>query len=504
MSTEPQHRKSYSEAMNEWSMAHGARGSFQQRARVSLLMPDAFAHPLAKLFGYLWRLAVLALIGGVVYWLMLRSHLGSAEFSKHLASEVQVLLKADAVKLPPLAWRGDTATIRQFSATGGSDAFFRSLEAENLNFRVPITMLWEKEWNLKRLEASALTVELRSGSLSGANEAAGSAPEPEGLNVPDVSPPNVEFNLEGPPAHQKIEDIRLMKDGMGVSPSLRQVNASLIEAAQFQVGWGTTSSTHGALRNGRKFSMSREGEDRWLLELASAEWSQNWLKGLQVAGLCALITGQAVDFEETAISLGDGTGTLQGRLVLGQSPTFDLTLKMQDFPFNSSLPEPCDKFLTLRAGGELKLGGSPNRATGITVNGRLVPTSGAIMGLPIQQSLAVATGRVRFREWDITGGLITLSTSANRCEAVFDLQSREDITLRGSLLWAENRFSGQLKIGSDPALLQRLDPGVRTRFFTEKAEGKEWLTTPLTGIMEQLTEETAQELMTAHDQAPSQ
>lgn len=483
-------------------MANGARGSFQQRARVSLLMPDAFAHPVAKIFGYLWRLGVLALIAGVVYWVMLRFHLGSADFSRHMAKEAQALLRADSVKLPRLSWRGDAASVRQFSATGGEGAFFRTLEAENVSFRVPLAMLWDKEWKLKRLEASALKVELRSGGLAGGQDAeTGAADGPHPFGAPDVSAPEIELNLDGPSSQEKMEDIRLMKDGMGVAPRLQELSVSSIDASRFHAGWGITSATRGELKNGQGFSMSREGGDHWRLELASAEWSQNWLKGLLLSKLRALCTSEAVDFEETAVQLGEGTGTVQGRVLLGQTPTLDLTLKMQDFPLGSFLPEPCDKFLNLRAGGELKLGGSPNRASGITATGRLVPASGAIMGLPIQQSLAVSTGRVRFREWEITGGTITLATGPGRCETTFDLHSREDIVLRGTLSSQRNQFSGQVKIGVDPALLQRMAPSVRADFFAEKAEGKEWMAVPLEGIMEQLTENTAKQLMAAHERA---
>lgn len=486
-------------------MANGARGSFQQRARVSLLMPDAFAHPVAKIFGYLWRLGVLALLGGVVYWVMLRSHLGSAEFSRHMAREAQALLQAESVKLPPLSWRGDKASVRQFSATGGDGAFFRTLEAENVGFRVPLAMLWGKEWKLRRLEASAIKVELRSGGLAGAAE--GERGEPGGphpFGAPDVSAPEIELNLEGPSSKETMEDIRLLKDGMGVAPRLQELSVSSIDASRFHAGWGITSATRGELKDGQGFAMSREDGGHWLIELASGEWSQNWLKGLRLSKLRALCASEAVDFEETQVRLGEGTGTLHGRVLLGQTPTLDLTLKMQDFPLSSFLPEPCDKFLSLRAGGELKLGGSPNRASGITVSGRLVPASGAIMGLPIQQSLAVATGRVRFREWEITGGTVTLATGPGRCETAFDLHSREDIVLRGTLSSQQDQFSGQVKIGVDPALLQRMAPPVRARFFAEKAEGKEWMAVPLEGVMEQLTENTAKQLMAAHEQAGQQ
>ena len=65
----PDHRSSrpnYTREINRWGSDREGRQSFRDRARTSLFAPDIFAHPLTRLFGYLWRFGLVALVGALV------------------------------------------------------------------------------------------------------------------------------------------------------------------------------------------------------------------------------------------------------------------------------------------------------------------------------------------------------------------------------------------------------------------------------------------------------
>lgn len=516
MSDDRPPRKTYSEAMNEWASQEG-RASFSERSRVSSFMPDPFAHPVARLLGYVWRLGLVGLLGFGTYWFLLRSHLGSKEFAVQFASKIKVLLGAETALISRLSWQGDLASARQFSATGGPGAIFRSLEAEDVSFRVPFAMLWKKEWNLRLLEASALKVELRSGGLG--TTAASPAIEGDELesaldsfDPPVVSAPgeNLEIDAATPdpgtdpvtqPRDKRLLDLKLMKDGFSVAPDLQGLRLGGVEASHFTAGWGMSAATRGELRDGA-LSARRAEDGAWLIEIASGLLSQNWLRDLKVTDLRARLADGVLSVDDTRVMLGQAVGVLGGRVRCADVPVFELALQIEKIPLEKFCGDPFDRLFSLQGSGELRIGGSTNLATGVTVEGALNVDGGFIHGLAIQHALANTTGRIRFREFEITGGTIEFATGAGRVEVKsFALASRADVMLRGSFTHAEEKFSGSLQIGVDPALLQKLAPSVLAEYFPKEEEGKRWLTTPLEGGAERLTSLVSHGLSAAHDAA---
>jgi hypothetical protein len=152
--------------------------------------------------------------------------------------------------------------------------------------------------------------------------------------------------------------------------------------------------------------------------------------------------------------------------------------------------------------GDLAIGGSTNLASGITINGDLAIDSGALRDLAILDALVAVSGRVRFGELEFTRGRFRLATAAGRLEAAgIEIVSREDVAVKADFAWQEDRFSGTLQIGCDPALLQRAPAAVVSAFFKPEADGKLWISTPLEGPIETLTKEVSGELLQAKQAA---
>lgn len=500
--------------MNEWASREG-RASFSQRSRVSTLVPDPFAHPMVKVLGYVWRLGLIALVGLAAYWLMFRSHLGSKEFAARLAEAARTHLGAQSAQLTPLVWNGDQATGRQFSATGGPEAPYRLVAADDVSFRVPLTMFWEPEWRLSRVTIRALQVEfhsdLRTAAAKAAEddkvEAALDSFSPPVLTAPgdavelDVSAPDPSLNPEPKGRDARVLDLDLRKDGLDVSPRFNRVRIGGVDAARFEAGWGVEGKGRGELRQA-SLQARRGADGTWGIEVASGVLSQNWLRGIKVTGLRARLRGSELAIENTAVELGNAAAVLSGRIRGGSAPEFDLMLQGENFALESFCGEPFDRFLDLKANGSLRLTGSPNLASGVTIEGTMQVLEGAIRGLAIQQALASATTRIRFREFGITGGTIAFTTGGGRLQVTsFNLASRTDVTVRGRFDFEQAAFKGELEIGVDPALLFKVAPEVQDRFFGRQEDGKRWMTVPLEGGYERLTADLAREFTEAHEAA---
>jgi hypothetical protein len=59
-------------------------------------------------------------------------------------------------------------------------------------------------------------------------------------------------------------------------------------------------------------------------------------------------------------------------------------------------------------------------------------------------------------------------------------------------------FAGEMQIGVDPALLEKLSPPLVAQFFPQEEEGKLWMTTKLEGPLDGLTATTARSLSDAN------
>ena len=514
MSDQRSTRKTYSEAMNEWAAREG-RASFSDRTRVSTLVPDPFAHPVVRLLGYAWRLGLVALLAAGVYWYLFRSHLAGEAFARRFGELVQSALGAETAQISRLEWHGGRASARQFSATGGPESFFRTLEASEVSFQVPFSMYREPEWRLNRVEAGSVQVEFRSGGLNVTKpaeepdlEAVPEAFAPPVLTAPgedlklDAAAPDPSLAPEAKGRDKRVLDLDLRKDGLDVAPPLRRLDLGGLEAARFSAGWGMTEATRGELRDASLWA-SRERDGAWVIEVPAGTLNQNWLRGLKLSNLRARYADGVLYLENTPVRIGEVAATLGGRIRCAEVPVFELALQAENLPLETFCGDPFDRFFNLQASGTLHIGGSTNLSSGITVAASLQATGGSIRGLPIQQALANATTRIRFREFEITGGSVEFATGGGRLEVKsFTLASRTDVALRGRFTRDATGFDGQLEIGVDPVLLQKLAPAVVDRYFPNSEGGKRWITTPLEGAeYDRLTSTLAREFTAAHEAA---
>ena len=498
-----QSHKSYADAMNEWASREG-RASFTERSRVSMWMPDPFSHPLVKLIGYVWRLALIALLGGGVYWFMLRAHLSTV---------VKDWIGADKVVISQIAWTGDLALAQKLSLDGGAGSFFRSFEAEDVRFRVPMAMLMEKKWDLRRIDASMVKLELRSGGLGATASVPSTSDDvddamasfdPPVISAPapkatlNAAAPDPDLKTETGSVDSRVLDLDLKKDGFNIAPKFKELGVRGLDATRFSAQWGSTSLTRGEL-TGAALSVTRTDDGAWVIESPSSQLSQNWLRGLQVTNLQARIVDNVLTLNDSPVQMGEFNGTLSGRVRLGDVPIFELTLKGNKLPLASFANRALDQIFGMQASGELRIGGSTNLATGITIDGTVTVDNGFVRGLPVQQALADVSRRIRFRGFDVTGGTVEFSASGGQVDVKsFELASRSDISLRGSFKYVNEEFAGEMQIGVDPALLEKLAPSLVAQFFPKEEAGKLWMTTKLEGPIDRLTAVTARSLTDAH------
>ena len=107
--------KSYNQAMSEW--ASQQQTNFLRKSRGSLLHPSHMAGPLGRVFGYLARLLVVALIAAVGYTLFLHYYGRSLSFRTMLTAELKTALSASEMKATGIRWGlGGTLNMKNLQA----------------------------------------------------------------------------------------------------------------------------------------------------------------------------------------------------------------------------------------------------------------------------------------------------------------------------------------------------------------------------------------------------
>jgi hypothetical protein len=323
-----------------------------------------------------------------------------------------------------------------------------------------------------------------------------SAPAPKAtLNA---AAPDPDITTETGSVDSRVLDLDLKKDGFNIAPKFNELGVRGLDATRFSAQWGSTSLTRGEL-TGAALSVTRSDDGAWVIESPSSQFSQNWLRGLQVSNLQARIADNVLTLNDSPVQMGEFNGTLGGRVRLGAVPMFELTLKGDKLPLASFAHRALDQIFGMQASGELRIGGSTNLATGITIDGTVTVDNGFVRGLPVQQALADVSRRIRFRGFDVTGGTVEFSASGGQVDVKsFVLASRSDISLRGSFKYVNEEFAGEMQIGVDPALLEKLAPSLVAQFFPKEEAGKLWMTTKLEGPLDRLTAVTARSLSDAH------
>ncbi|MGI8604619.1 MAG: hypothetical protein ACR2OZ_16735 [Verrucomicrobiales bacterium] len=505
-------RQSYAQAMSDWAAARDAQRTLLSRSRNTLLQPDPLASLPARLLGYVWRFGLVILVGIGGYFLLLMWHFRSEEFSRLVARGAALQLKAEKVEISPFRWRKNVASARSFSAQGGSQSFFKTIEAESVDFRLPLRMSLQKNWQLKHVGVDFLRAELRSGGLGSGNTVSLTPAEkdsvPEGLDGP-TSKIAAPIKLTDDPSTKpqesgkgrKVLDLRLHKDGFGVNPNFESLTVAEIGVARGNFTWGVTPFTRGSLQQAALLA-TPTGQGRWHIALSAGQLQQNWLRDLSIQKLNIDYTGETLQLDSGVFRVGESTNVLSGTITVSEHPRLNLRIDASSLPLEHFLNEPVTSWLRLAASGPIIIEGSLNLASGVTTSADLKIDGGALRQIPLLNTLAVLTGRGRFRDLEITGGFIKFNTAQGKLEVpAFELQAKSDVLIRGSGSWQQGSFRGNAQLGMSQAYAQRLPAQLQQAFLRQDDAGWLWLEIPLDGPPETLTKQLSNKLAAAFQEA---
>ena len=508
---DPLGRESYNELMNEWADTRNA----MLRMQGGILHPPAYLSPVARLFGYLWRVLVFLLVVVVTTFLFIRSHIKSSEFSDMVGARIGRILAASEVEISSLNWKRSVASSKQVTLkSSGTSFFLTELEARGFRFKLPFRALLKSEWNVEEIFIADLTADVRPGSGG------------TGVSVMD--------DLSG---------------NWGIDPD--KINFEKIDVANANLTWGLVSTARGSLKNAQ-VQIVKDEEGVWEMRVSNGKLSQNYLRDLSITSLKIRLLEDRLKLLDGEFTVGEsGKGTLEGSILIGEYPKFDLTVRLDNCEMAAVLPKytgaevtrmtpeeestamVIDKLRDMLVGritGAIKLEGSSNSAAGIKTVGSLAFNEATeqtlrILSVPLFDDLGGKTGNGHLRRPLVTEGSLAFVTSEGVCTiSGMNLQLGQSAKLIGEFSFGVEKqakkepvanqqvvpgvpileqaaevavpeFDGTVQLGITSQALSKFPEKTLAEFFPVSRDDMIWMDLPLKGTLKEVTADTGQRLL---------
>ncbi|MGK0187845.1 MAG: hypothetical protein ACI9R3_003636 [Verrucomicrobiales bacterium] len=514
---DPLGRESYNELMNEWADTRNA----MLRMQGGILHPPAYLSPVARLFGYLWRIVLVLVVLTVAAFLFLKSHIKSADFSDLIGAKMGRILEANEVEISPLRWKRSIAGSKLVTLKGSDTSFFlNELRADGFRFKLPFGSLLKSEWAIEDVFVGELTAEIRPGGGG------------TGLAI--------------------VED---QSGKWGVNPD--KINFEGIDVASANLTWGLIGAARGSLKNAQLEVSKVEGV--WQMTVIKGLLSQNYLRNLNLTNLKVRFLEGNLVFSDGEFTIGDGgTGTLDGTISIGEYPEFDLTVRFNNCEMSALLPkytgaeitrmtpeeestvmavDSLREMLMGRVTGAVKLTGSSNSSAGIKTIGNLAFSEAneqavRIHKISLFEDLGGVTGNGYLRRPQVSEGVMTFVTSEGMFTAsAIDLKLGQSARLMGGFSYGIEKtqkrntadapaavpgvpileqapdvpvpkFDGVVQFGVIPSALSAISKATQAELFPTSRDGMIWMDLPLQGNLKEVTAMKGRQLIQAVKATP--
>lgn len=494
-------QKSYSEVMNEWQ----EQRSFLKRFRSRLLHPPYEALWYEKLWGYTWRMGVVAIAAIALGYTYLTVRLRTPAFRSNLAEQVAKRFHATNVKCGSIrsSLTGSGCLITAMGADGAPGCAFNRMDAHGLSFGLG-SKIFRTDWTIDRISFNDLKLDVRTG---GGGEIL-SAPAPEiKLEIPENRVFIPEFKTSSA-FKQQI----LLKAGYGITPRHDELKIKSYATGNFDATWGYSKTTQGGISDAHMLA-EQTSEDAWRFVCTSGKFSQNWLSDLNIVNLEVKMAPDKFTINEAKFATGTrGELNLRGSLALKETYVVDVGLTGKQVELHRFLPEPFRRYFSGYGDMEGVISGTVSLSSGVTsrISVKLVPgpidenetknkskqsepvinVGQFASNIPLFRSLYVATSENRLMQVTLTKGSFDIESGGGKCYiSNINLEGGDYFRLKGSIEVSEelegdgaaikggpkHKFDAKLMVGLNPKATKHLAPTLMEKHFKTESEGFSWM-----------------------------
>ena len=339
---------------------------------------------------------VLLALGVLVVYLFKRTD--TQAFRDALPDSAAAALFAKSAETKGFQREGARVYIHRLSAEGGKSSFFYNLEGHGIRYDMDLLDGLVGVWDAGTITVRMARIDLKAGAEDDEEAAAIS----EGL-----------FGKH---------------DWFGFSS---------IDVRDATVSWGYSARTRGMIEGSHL--LVQRVEDGWKLRFEGGEFSQNWLKRLEIDEMIVRIDPDGMRIEKADFRRGDGRVELKGVVKAGRIPEIDAELKFDGLSVSSILPREARAFAEGSISGTGKIAGSTNSQKGVGVDCLVVLGADDRLILrdrvPLLQALSVVDIYNNYRRVEFLKGGFHLVTGGGRMTLEnVDLDAAELMHLTGRMV----------------------------------------------------------------------
>lgn len=499
--SQKQSQKSYGQVMNEWQ----EQRSFLKRFRSRWLHPPYEALWYEKLWGYFWRLCLLAIPTIGLGFFFLKFRMRTASYRADLAEQVAKRFHATNVKCGTIkeSFTGSDCLITALGADGAPGCAFNRMDAHGISFSLG-SKIMRTDWTIERLSFSDLHLKLRSGGASDIL----SAPTPE---IKEVNPLDRVFIPEFKTSSFSKQPI-LMQAGYGLTPRHDELKILSYTSRNFSASWGYSTTTLGGI-NESQMVAQETSKDSWSFVSSAGKFNQNWLTDLNIDKLDVKLTPDKFSLNEGRFTPGKhGQLTMRGSMDLKDTYVLDVALIGKQVNMNDFIPEKFKRYFSGYADFEGVVSGTVSLSSGVTsqISVKLVPpptnenepkkksnkteqivnVGSFANNIPLLRSLYVATGESRLMHVMLSKGSFDIETGGGKCSiSNINLEGGDYFRLKGSIEISEEdqdlgaragagqkyHFGTKILIGLNSKTAKNLPPNIIEQHFKRESDGFTWM-----------------------------
>ncbi|MCW1921358.1 hypothetical protein OKA05_02265 [Luteolibacter arcticus] len=386
--------QSFNQKLSQWIASQG----FWFQLRHSMSGGGGWAMTLSHLTRLGFKVLIALLVAAAVFGIYLIKRVDSGSFIQSLDGGLATGLSASEAKILELRRVQGDAQIRRVGVEGGEKSFFRSLDAGNIRFKMPLMAGLSGTWKAGTLQAKWLEMEVKAGTDS--------------------------------TEQAKLLGDALFRDWAGF-------DFSSVEVDEASLRWGFSQRAAGRIEKSRMIATrSPEG---WRLVLTGGRFSQNWLRDLAIESMIVEIGRGGLNVKEGKFKCGKGTVVFNNVAVTGgDKPQVSGKVEFTNVELSSLLPEAATSLVEGVISGELAISGSTNTVEGIQFEGDVKLAEGSVISLreriELLKSLALADRFNSYRKVDFTRGSFHLKTGGGSLKLTrVDLVAGDLMTMQGLL-----------------------------------------------------------------------
>ncbi len=378
----------------------------------------------------LGTIAVLLAAAVFSFSVWLDGYLKSDSFRRWISAAISSHLKADA-SLNGISWRGSSAFVESFSATGSADAPFQSLSAADIRADINAGAIWDRTWHVEGVKVARASI-----NFSKLPDQPTPPPQP-----PEAPPSSSGFLSSLIPNRVVLGPVRIDQFGFDwksddASASARnialEIKPSDDQGFVLAKGAGGTLSSS-ALKN---------------LPLDITDFDASWQEGeIRLDSFHATTADDASITGEASVRLNQN------------APVLDARGSLADLQLAKIIPDDWLKRVKGTASASVQISGNPKDPDRLLWRGNAAIKDGLLEGLPILQIIARKTrneGFVRLVLKD-TRTRFTRTSSGDWILEGLLMDAPGLLRLKGNAsISASSQLSGNLLLGIVPGTLRYL------------------------------------------------